>query len=86
MNLAAGATQPPRLAIELEIAGDELRGDALRLGAAQERSHRRHQLRNRERLHHIIVGTDGEAAHALGLLASRRQHDDGKRAGRIPRT
>ena len=52
------------------------RGDQPRAGAAEQRPHARHQLRHRERLHHIVVGAGREAADALGLLAARGQHDD----------
>ena len=51
-------------------------GDALRLGSPQQRADARQELRHRERLDDVIVGAGGEAAHALGLLAARGEHDD----------
>ncbi len=56
-----------------------------RAGAAQQRAHARHQLRHGERLDDVIVGAGRQAAHALALLAARRQHDDRQRARRRAR-
>ena len=85
MDVARAAPHAPRLAVEVEVAGAEAVGDALRPAAAQQRPHPRHQLRDRERLDDIIVGADGKAAHPLGLLAARGHHDDGQRARALPR-
>ena len=49
--------------------------DALGPGAPQQRVDTRHEFRRRERLDHIIVGANAQAAHAFALLAARRQHD-----------
>ncbi len=76
MNVAARAAHTARLAVEVDVARLQAIGDALGPGAPQQRAHARHQLRHRERLHDIIVGADGQAAHALGFLAARGQHDD----------
>ena len=81
----AAAPHAPGLAVEVEVAGAEAVGDALRPAAAQERPHPRHQLGDRERLDDIIVGADRKAAHPLGFLAARRHHDDRQRAGVLAR-
>jgi hypothetical protein len=44
--------------------------------APQHGADARHELGRRERLGDIIVGAGIEAAHAIALLAARRQHDD----------
>src|SRR5271165_5958646 len=85
MDVAGAAPHPAGFAIEVEVAGIEAIGDALRTAAAQKRPNTRHQLRNRERLDHIIVGADRKAAHALGLLAARGHHDDRERARSLAR-
>ena len=60
-------------------------GDPLRPRAAQQRADARDQLGHRERLDDIVVGAGREPAHALALLAARRQHDDGQPPGLGPR-
>ena len=47
-----------------------------RLGPPQHRPHPRHQLAGAERLGDVVVGADLQSAHAVRLLAARRQHDD----------
>ena len=84
MHLAARPAHPPGLAVEQKVAGDEPARQPLRAGAAQQRTHPRHQLGDRERLHHVIVGAHREAPDALGLLAPRSQHDDRKGPCRFP--
>src|SRR3954453_17285460 len=86
MNLAACPAQAARLAVEFEIAGSELRRDAFRFRAAEQRFDARHQFRNREWLDDIIVSPDRKTAHALGLFAARGQHDDRQRARAIAGT
>ncbi len=53
--------------------------------AAQERAHPRHQLGDGERLDDVIVGADRKAAHPLGFLSPRGQHDDRQRARALAR-
>ena len=45
--------------------------------AAQVRADPRHQLRDAGRLGQVVVGAGIERAHLVGLVAARRQHDDG---------
>src|SRR3954467_15720215 len=47
---------------------------AMRLRAAQERAHARRELRHGERLDHVVVGAEVEAAHAILDRVARRQH------------
>ncbi len=50
--------------------------------AAQHGADAGHELGRRERLGDIVVGAGIEAAHAIALLAARRQHDDRQVGGR----
>ena len=83
MDVAHAAPHPPRLPVEIEIAGIETLGDPLRTAAAQKRAHPRHQFGHREGLHHIIVGADRKPAHTLSLFPSRGDHDHRQRAGQF---
>lgn len=51
------------------------RGDGPTTSAAQDHAHARGQLARRERLDHVVVGTDLEADDAVDLLVSRSQED-----------
>ncbi len=42
----------------------------------QQRGHPRDELLRTERLGHVVVGAQLQAAHAVGLLAARGEHDD----------
>ncbi len=48
-----------------------------RLHAAQHGVHAGDELGGRERLDDVVVGSEAEADHAVGLLAARRQQDHG---------
>src|ERR1700681_2685483 len=69
MHLAAVPRHPMRFPIELDIAHAEDRGDALGVGTPQDGPDPRHQLRQRERLDHIVVASGGEPPNAVALLA-----------------
>ncbi len=75
-----GLAVDPRLAAG-RVDGDarraQLVGDRGRVGAAQHRAQPGEQLARRERLGDVIVGTELEPDHAIGLVAARGQHDDG---------
>ena len=47
---------------------------AVRLRAAQQCAHSRRQLGHGERFHHVIVGAEVEAAHAVVHRVARREH------------
>src|SRR5271165_7518933 len=85
MDIAGAPPHPACFAVEIQVAGVESIGDALGTAAAQERADTRHQLWNRERLDHVIVGADRKAAHALRLLAARGHYDDRARARSLAR-
>ena len=53
--------------------------DPARGRPAQQCAHARHQLVRAEWLDDVVVGAQVEAENALGLFATRRQHDDGER-------
>ncbi len=48
---------------------------AVRLRAAQQRAHARGELRHGERFHHVVVGAEVEAAHAIVDRVSRGEHE-----------
>ncbi len=51
-------------------------------GPPDHRAQPRHQLARAERLDDVVVGAAVEAAHPVGLLGARGQHDDRHRPGR----
>ena len=57
---------------------------AVGLRAPQERPDPRRELRHRERLHHVVVGAEVEAAHPVFDRVARRQHQDRNRLFRRP--
>ena len=63
-------------AVEFDIARSQHVGHPARRGPAQDRLDPRHQLRERERLDDVVIGTGRQPADAVGFLASRRQHDN----------
>ena len=58
---------------------------AVRLRAAQQRAHPRGQLRHGEGLHHVVVGAEVEAAHAILHRVARGEHQDRRRPGLVRR-
>jgi len=69
------------LAVEDEVGeGGDVAGKRRR-SAAEDRAHAGDELGHRERLGHVVVGADVEAAHAVLLLAAGGQHDDRDLAG-----
>ena len=46
-------------------------------GAPEQRADPGHELPHAERLRHVVVGAGIEASNLVGLLAPRREHDDG---------
>src|SRR6204780_1366207 len=75
MNVARAAAHPSGFPVEVEVAGGQSFGDAFGPAAPQQRAHARHQLRDGEGFHDVIVGADRKPTHALDFLAARRQHD-----------
>jgi hypothetical protein len=67
--------------VDDEIAqSDHLRAFHLGRGnrSPQDRVHSQYQLSWAERLLHIVVGANLEPDHAIDLIGSGREHDDGK--------
>ena len=62
--------------VHAHVAERELLELLARAGPAQHRPHAGQQLAQRERLGHVVVGAQLEAAHAIDLLAARGEHDD----------
>jgi len=52
--------------------------------APQDRPHTQHQLLGRKRLGEIVVGTEGEALDAVGLVLARRQQQHADVARLVP--
>ena len=52
---------------------------AVRLRAPQERANARGELRHGERFHHVVVGAEVEAAHAVIHRVARGEHEHGHR-------
>ena len=55
------------------------------LAASEERADAAHELGDRERLRHVVIGADLEPDDAIGLGVARRQHDDRQVALRAQR-
>src|SRR5262245_15125747 len=66
-----------RVTIKLDVANAQYRGDALGVGAPEDRSHPSHQLRQGERLDHVIVGAGGQSPDAIALFAARGEKNNG---------
>src|SRR5271156_2351944 len=75
MNVAGAPAHPSGVPVEVEVASGQSFGDTFGPAAPQQRAHARHQLRDGEGFHDVIVGADRKPAHALDFLAARRQHD-----------
>ena len=78
----AGAPHLAALLVQLQVLVDQAPpGVLLAAGAAQHRAHAGHQLLEAERLDHVVVGPDREAAHAVvGVAPGGQEHD--RHAGR----
>ncbi len=73
-----------RLAVDLQIAHHHaLTRIARALGATQDGLHAADELARRERLGHVVVGTELQAEDAVDLVPSSRQHDD-RHVGVLP--
>ena len=48
---------------------------AMRLRAAQQRAHAGGELRHRERFHHVVVGAEVQAVHAVIHRVARGEHE-----------
>src|ERR1700736_911088 len=67
-HFAAGAGHPPSLAVKLDVAGREHGSDTLGARAAEQGTDPGDELRQRERLDDVVVGSGGKPAHPLAFL------------------
>jgi hypothetical protein len=65
--------------VDLDVAGPEdLGAGGASSRPAEHRSHARHQLFGTEGFDQVVIGAELEADDPVGLLAPRREHDDGR--------
>ena len=83
--IALAAPHASGVPVEVDVAAAQATGDPLRAASPEQSMHARDQFGNGEGLDDIVVRPDHETAHALRLLAARRHHDHGQRAGILPR-
>src|SRR5919199_2734675 len=67
---------PVDVELERSDAADGAPRGAVELAAAQDRAQTAHELGDRERLRHVVVGAGLEAEHAVDLRVHRRQDQD----------
>ena len=75
MRVPARVATWPTRSMSSSPNGRPIGSAVVALRAAQHARDAREQLHQRERLGHVVVGAELEAAHAIELRAARRKHD-----------